>query len=150
MYGPVPTSEDFKKLSLHDLKPVIDALETSDIDPSDPFPAPRSPEKIEKNNLSQDVAELLRLGRRKSYLVETYFKTIGPVDLGEHIAETFRNRYAWLKSSGMDPDYIFRDLQEFAGFGGSPKRQVATMAVMIYFFDKCDIFEDSEQGTVDP
>ncbi len=146
MYGSVPNSEDLRSLSLRDLQPVIDVLEASDIDPAIPIPPPPSAEKLEKNNLSQEVADLLRLGRRKSHLVETYFKTIGHVEHGERIAEAFRNRYISLKSTGMSPDHIFRQLQELAGFEGSPKRQAAVMAVIIYFFDKCDIFEDSGQG----
>jgi len=144
MYGPVPTNEDLRDLSLQDLQPVIDALETSDINLMDSSLLSPSAEKLEKNNLSDEVADLLRLGRRKSHLVESYFKTIGPVERGEHVAEAFRKRYKSLRALGMSPDHIFRQLQELAGFGGSPKRQIAAMAVIIYFFDKCDIFEDPE------
>ena len=44
---------------------------------------------------------------------------------------------------------IFSYLQQFTGFEGDPKRQAAAMAVMAYFFDRCDIFEDPDAQAVD-
>ena len=127
---------------------MIDVLEKRDLDPSDDdFTAP-SVEKLEKNALSQEAVELLRLGRRKARLVEMFFSKTGPVERGERIAEAFRKRYAELKSMALEPDRIFSYLQRFTGFEGDPKRQAAAMAVMAYFFDRCDIFEDPDSEIV--
>ena len=104
--------------------------------------------KLEKNALSVEAAALLQLGRPKTRLVELYFHKLGPVELGENIAEAFREKYGQLKGIGLEPDQIFSYLQEFAGVKGEPKRQAAAMAVMTYFFDRCDIFEDAEPETV--
>ena len=49
----------------------------------------------------------------------------------------------------LEPDQIFSRLQEFTGFEGDPKRQAAAMAVMAYFFDRCDIFEDPDPEAVE-
>ncbi len=148
MYGPVPTTPIVSSLVLEDLQPVIDGLEKRDLNPNDPLPPPPSVQKLEKNTLSEEVAGLLRLGRRKTGLVEMYFGKTAPVELGEKIAEAFREKYAQLKDMGLDPDQIFSHLQKFAGFKGEPKRQAAVMAVMSYFFDRCDIFEDAESEAV--
>jgi hypothetical protein len=45
----------------------------------------------------------------------------------------------------MDPDIIFRKLQEFTGGRelGSPTDQAAVLAVLAYLFEQCDIFERS-------
>ena len=44
---------------------------------------------------------------------------------------------------GLSPDQIFTELQTFAGgMDGTPKHQAAVLAVMSYFFERCDIFED--------
>lgn len=143
IYGPAPNQKIADNLQLEDLKPIIDALECRDPDPDAPSPYPPSVEKLAKNELSEDAAELLKLGRRKVRLVETYFNKAGTVELGEKIAQSFRARYAELKATECPADQIFCYLQAFAGYtGASPKRQVAVMAVMAYFFDKCDIFED--------
>ena len=143
IYGLAPSQKTADNLELQDMKPIIDALECRDPDPYAPSPSPPSVEKLAKNELSEDAAELLKLGRRKVRLVETYFNKAGTVELGEKIAQSFRAHYAELKATECPADQIFCYLQAFAGYtGASPKRQVAVMAVMAYFFDKCDIFED--------
>ena len=148
IYGAVPDAFVVSNLALEDLQPVIDALKKRDPDPAaGDFTAP-SVEKLEKNALSQEAVELLRLGRRKARLVEMFFRKTGHVELGERIAEAFRKRYAELKSMALEPDRIFSYLQRFTGFEGDPKRQAAAMAVMAYFFDRCDIFEDPDSEIV--
>lgn len=148
MYGSVPTTATVSGLILQDLQPVIDALQKRELDPNDPLPPPPSVLKLEKNALSAEAAGLLQLGRPKTRLVEMYFRKTGPVELGEKIAEAFREKYGQLKTIGLEPDQIFSYLQEFAGVKGEPKRQAAAMAVMTYFFDRCDIFEDLEPEAV--
>ena len=148
LYGAVPTQQITSGLELSDLQLVIDVLERREPDPNDPLPAPPSAEKLEKNALSVEAADLLRLGRRKVRLVETHFDKAGPVELGEKIAEAFRDQYAKLQSMQLEPDQIFSYLQKFAGVCGEPKRQAAAMAVMAYFFDRCDIFEDPDTEAV--
>ena len=41
---------------------------------------------------------------------------------------------------------MFGHLQQYAGMGGEPPRQAAVLAVLSYFFERCDIFEDPEEG----
>ena len=144
MFGAVPNQGLVDALALEDLEPVIDALEHRDPDPIDDLPPPPSVQKLERNGLSAEAADFLRMGRRKVRLVETYFQKCTPVELGERIAEAFRERYAELKGLGLSPDRIFMYLQRYAGFQGEPKRQVAGMAVLAYLFDSCDIFEDPD------
>ncbi len=85
----------------------------------------------------------MRIGRRKSGLVNSFFRKTPRPDLGERIAEAFRLRYAELRALDLPAEQIFRHLQDYAGFhGGEPKRQGAALAVLAYFFDSCDIFED--------
>jgi hypothetical protein len=59
------------------------------------------------------------------------------------VAEAFRQRYRSLKAVGLRPDQIFGQLQAFAGgMDGDPSHQGAVLAVLSYFFERCDIFED--------
>ncbi len=130
------------RLVLADLVPIIDALQRQDPNPCDPPLTPPSLEKLEKNALSEESGLLLRFGRRKSSLVETFFRKSPRPDLGERIAEAFRARYAELRAFDLPADTIFKHLQDYAGMNGEPKRQGAALAVLAYFFDNCDIFED--------
>lgn len=129
------------RLVLSDLMPIIEALQRQD-SPANPPLTPPSPEKLEKNALSEESGLFLRIGRRKSNLVDTFFRKSPRPDLGERIAEAFRTRYSELKALELPADTIFKHLQDYAGFNGEPKRQGAALAVLAYFFDSCDIFED--------
>ncbi len=143
LFGYAPSIAIVDRLVMADLLPIIDALERQEPNPSDPPLIPPSPEKLEKNALSEESALLLKIGRRKAGLVDTFFRKGSRPDLGEKIAEAFRARYAQLKHLGLTTDTIFKHLQDYAGMtGGDPKRQGAALAVLSYFFESCDIFED--------
>lgn len=149
LFGPAASIAIVDRLVMSDLVPIIEALQRQEPNPSDPPLTPPSPEKLEKNALSEDSGLLLRIGRRKSALVDTFFRKSPRPDLGERIAEAFRLRYAELKAFDLPADTIFKHLQDCAGFNGEPKRQGAALAVLTYFFDSCDIFEDPISGSVD-
>ncbi len=142
LFGPAASIAIVDRLVMSDLMPIIDALQRQEPSPADPPLTPPSPEKLEKNALSEESGLFLRIGRRKSSLVDTFFRKSPRPDLGERIAEAFRTRYAELKALDLPADTIFKHLQDYAGFNGEPKRQGAALSVIAYFFDSCDIFED--------
>lgn len=148
LFGYAPSIAIVDRLVMADLVPIIDALQRQEPNPSDPPLTPPSPEKLEKNALSDESALLLRIGRRKGGLVEAFFRKGSRPDLGERIAEAFRTRYAELKGLGLPTDTIFKHLQDYAGMNGEPKRQGAALAVLSYFFESCDIFEDPVASVV--
>lgn len=141
LFGFVASIAIVDRLVLSDLMPIIDALQRQDSPANSPL-TPPSPEKLEKNALSEESGLFLRIGRRKSNLVDIFFRKSPRPDLGDRIAEAFRMRYAELKALDLSADTIFKHLQDYAGFNGEPKRQGAALAVLAYFFDSCDIFED--------
>lgn len=142
LFGPAASIAIVDRLVMSDLMPIIDALQRQEPDAGDPPLTPPSAEKLEKNELSEESGLFLRIGRRKSSLVDSFFRKSPRPDLGERIAEAFRMRYAELKALDLPADTIFKHLQDYAGFNGEPKRQGAALAVLAYFFDSCDIFED--------
>ena len=144
VFGPAPSAEGVDALTLADIVPVIQALEREAPSPTaDPIEPP-SPHKLQRNALSQDVAILLQAGQRKEALVARYFDSHPSPELGEKVAVAFRRRYAALREQDLSPDDIFAKLQQSAGGGGSVKRQTAALAVLSYYFERCDIFEDAE------
>jgi hypothetical protein len=145
MFGFAPSQAIVDRLALQDLVPVIDALSQAEPSVTDPPLTPPSLQKLQKNSLSTDAAVLLQMGRRKSDLVATFFARGPRPDLGEHIAQAFREHYQTLKNLELPADSIFRHLQEYAGGNGDPRRQGAALAVVTYFFDACDIFEDPNE-----
>ncbi|MHB1744136.1 MAG: hypothetical protein ACYCRE_05120, partial [Acidobacteriaceae bacterium] len=98
MFGYAPSLAVVDRLAMQDLVPVIEALSRAEPSVIDPPLTPPSLQKLEKNSLSADAAVLLQMGRRKSDLVGTFFARGSRPDLGEHIAQAFREHYQTLKS----------------------------------------------------
>lgn len=149
LFGPAPTIGTVHSITLEDLEAVITTLEGLEPDLDAIMPPPPSEQKLNKNALSIEARELLQIGRFKARMVETYFKKSANVELGERIAKSFRRHYAELRARELSPDQILGGLQEFAGVSGEPKRQAAAMSVLMYFFDRCDIFEDPDEPGVE-
>ena len=146
IFGDVPGQREWDAIAIPDVKEVLDDLDVRDPEPGQEPLRPPSADKLSRNELSAEAADLLRLRRRKEHVVEQYLRRTPKVDLGERIAETFRQLYARLRDRGTPPDEIFGTLQQHAGAkGGAPKRQAVGLAVLSYYFERCDIFEDGER-----
>lgn len=104
--------------------------------------------KIEANLLSSVVSEFLKIGMRKSPLVGQFFNNWHNPTYGEQIAQAFKNEYVALRdrTPRLHPDVIFGRLEAWAGGTGdtTPTHKGAVLAVMAYFFDKCEIFKDAQ------
>jgi hypothetical protein len=145
LFGSVPSQRTLEKLDFAALRPVLVAIQRREPDAEPPMAAP-SPLKLQNNSLSGDAAGLLRQGRRREKLVQDFFDAWPDPSFGEDVAEAFRTRYNSFKAVGLNPDQIFGQLQTFAGgMEGEPSHQGAVLAVLSYFFERCDIFEDIVQ-----
>lgn len=151
VFGDVPSMADWSQMAAPHIKEILDDLEAREIEPGEEPLNPPSADKLERNSLSRDATTLLRAGREKERLVEQYLRRTPNVDLGERIAEAFRRRYAVLRDEGRSADEVFLALQEYAGGNeGPPTRQVAVLAVLSYYFERCDIFEDPVADQLSP
>ena len=113
IFGQVPSQQVINNLRYEDLQPVLDALEKQEPDVGAALSPAPSATKLEKNDLSIEAADFLRIGRRKAQLVAKYFQNENLVELGEKIAEGLRVRYAELKALNLDADSTFFRLQQF-------------------------------------
>lgn len=141
LFGFAPSMPALENVGFEQLQPVVSAIQRRKPDPNAKL-TPPSEDKIKHNKLSVDAADLLRLGRRKEARVQAYIDKMVRPDVAEEIAEAIRDQYRSLKSLGLEPDEIFAHLQRFVGVQGEPPRQAAALAVLCYFFERCDIFED--------
>lgn len=146
LFGAVPSQRTLERLKFDDLRTVLMAIQRHDPGAEPPLAAP-SATKLQHNAFSQDATALLRHGRRREKLVQDFFDAWPDPSFGEEIAEAFRTRYQVLKAVDLSPDEIFGQLQTFAGgMIGEPSHQGAVLAVLSYFFERCDIYEDVAQG----
>jgi hypothetical protein len=148
LFGMAPTQRTMERLDFAALRPVLLAIQRRDPE-DEPSLSPPSVLKLQHNALSDDATLLLRQGRRRERLVQDFFDKWPEPDFGESIAEGFRNQYQALKNAGLGPEAIFSQLQTFAGgMDGEPSYQGAVLAVLSYFFERCDIFEDAPQDAL--
>ena len=148
LFGVVPSQRTLERLDFASLRPVLLAIQRRDPGAEPPLAAP-SATKLQHNALSPDAAALLRQGRRREKLVQDFFDAWPDPSFGEDVAEAFRARYQALKAANLSPDQIFGELQSFAGgMKGEPSHQGAVLAVLSYFFERCDIFEDVVQDAI--
>ncbi|MCG7990590.1 MAG: hypothetical protein JAY98_03525 [Candidatus Thiodiazotropha lotti] len=146
LFGPAPTMQDLKVLSHTPIRTLLNAIGRRDDSLKTPI-APVAVGKLEYNELSHDIEILLKAGRTKENLVKELIETWPDPMYGEDLAEAFRDKYKSLKNREMSPDDIFDGLKQFAG-GNAHKAedQVSALAVLSYFFSRCDIFENEPQG----
>jgi hypothetical protein len=136
-------------LGLADLAPVLDQLALLPVrDDPDLRPVPAN--KVQRNLLSAQVANLLKAGMSRADLVAKYFGA--QPTRQDQLSESFRVKYQSLRNQGLAPDELFVELQRFAGGPtiSSAGHQNAVLAVLAYFFETCDIFERPSPEGVEP
>jgi hypothetical protein len=142
LFGEPIHEVDLEQLGFADIKVIVDHLEKQPVQaPYDIRPVPA--DKLAANSLSEEVADFLRVGMRKSALVGSFFRTFHDVTLGDRTAQAFKTEYSRLKGEGHVPDSILFRLLDFTlGPVRQPQpREAAALAVLAYLFEQCDIFE---------
>jgi hypothetical protein len=142
LLGPAPGRKDVLDLRLEDVKRLLEHIA---LQPEPQVADVRlvPADKLEYNQLSQAVGTLLKAGMTRSELVKKYLRGIADQTSYDRTAAAFRLRYKELKEEGRAPDDVFVGLQRFiAGDGvASPSHQAATLAILAFFFEACEIFE---------
>ena len=143
LFGAGPSEASVEQLAVPEIIEVVSRLERQNPPPLADMTIPDAG-KLEYNKLSPESELWLQMGRLKVGLVEKCFDTLGDPTAAERIAEAFRQKYASLRADQLPPDSIFSILWEFAGGVDlvGQKQQAAIAAVMAYFFNACDIFEN--------
>lgn len=146
LFGIAPTQSDISNLTHEPIKTLLRAISAQTPGGSVTI-APVSVIKLEFNKLSSDAEILLMAGRHKENLVNDLLIRWPDPEYGESLAEAFREKYKSLAGEGLNPDEIFMGLKDFSG--GSLRDISAcasALAVLSYFFERCDIFENAPEG----
>lgn len=140
--GAAPTEETKANLGFADLRPILESISQRSA-PTNTAVRDVPMGKIEANALSESVATLIKSGMVKAPLVGDFFDKWHDESLGECIAEAFRGEYRRLRDN-FTPNVIFAELQSWVGGGqrGTPEHEMAVLAIIAYYFDSCDIFEE--------
>lgn len=100
-------------------------------------------DKIKKNNLSGSVETLIATGIIQVKQVADYVDQSPDINFGERLKQGFVDKYEQLKNEeNMYGDDLFNALFDFSCGGSNDfKERAAGLAVLVYFFEKCDVFE---------
>ena len=99
-------------------------------------------EKIRKNNLSDEIANLITKGMIGVEQVKEYLnKNLDP-EFSERLKNGFVEKYLELKTENLSGDEIFFGMLNFASNNSSDfSKQAAALTVLTYYFEICEVFE---------
>jgi len=104
--------------------------------------------KLRYSELTKDTQDELRDGMKYSPLIAEYYRQ--RIDVGERdeVAARFHAEYADAVSTGLEPEDVLLRLREFLAGNRTPAmpRYRAQTAVLAYFFESCDIFDNVPSG----
>lgn len=118
--------------------------ESTTIRPSSDYVVLPPEEKIKYNDLSLPVESYIRTGLEQEHEVRHYIEHQLVLDskYPERLLMPLKSRYDKDKSLGYNGDEIFYDLWLFAyGDKTEFKLHTAALAVLGYYFERCEIFE---------
>jgi hypothetical protein len=147
LLGPPITQQAMLSLGFTDLQPLLQFLGRAEPVSNDvPHPVPA--DKLSYNALGANVEVLLKAGMTKSALVRQYLARGINKELGMRVAGAFKKEYKRLAGEQMDAVEIFDSLRRFAvgPCGADARSDVASLAVLAYLFEECDIFENPEEA----
>lgn len=142
LLGPAPGTEEMVEIRVQDVMRLLDhiALQPEPMT-ADVRPVPAA--KLQYNQLSDAADTLLKAGMTRAEIVRKYLRGLADQTRYDRVAAAFRQRYQELRNEGRAPDDILVMLQKF--IAGStvptPARQAATLAILAFFFEACEIFE---------
>ena len=131
-------------LPFEELELVADQLLSTAMLPNQELTITPPREKIQKNNLSPYISNLITIGLANSNLVESYIRDVAKSEpkYPERLRAGFVNEYQRIRESMSLGDELFLALMEFANAGDRRfERQAAGLAVLAYFFEKCEVLE---------
>lgn len=143
LLGQAPSRFSMVNLRSVEIEAVIKALPGI----NQPIDVPIKPirgDKIKTNLLPNSVAILLKAGMEGANKVEWYLDKQLDKTLGDKIAQSLHTEYLRFKDLGDSPGDIFAGLMEYVGgtLRGNSERESAILAVLAFYFEQCDIFEE--------
>ncbi|MBF0155227.1 MAG: HNH endonuclease [Magnetococcales bacterium] len=127
-----------------ELEVVAKAIASPPSTPTDDFTITAPREKMAKNRLTSNVEYYINIGLIRSGDVRCYLQNMSTFDpdFPERLKSGFFSAYHRFREQGMDDDALFEAMREFASCGSHDfKRQAAGLAVLVYLFESCEVFE---------
>lgn len=135
------------EVGFYELDQVTRHIAASPIDSDDFKPIKESiplKEKMGRNELTDKVLPDMQIGLLKAKEVGDYVDEVATADsqFPKRLKGGFVDQYSKLHLEGLRGDSLFNALADFANSGNYDlKSQAAGIAVLVYLFEKCEVFE---------
>lgn len=127
-----------------DLEVIINWISDNSQPPSTDYTILPLAEKMAFNSMSVTTQKTINMGLVRVGEVKTFITQVSMLqsNFAERLLEPLKNLYEALKMAGHSSDVIFEELRQFAcGHSMDFPKQAAGLAVVVYFFERCEIFE---------
>lgn len=142
--GALPRPENISRIRYSSVDEIVTHV-LNDVSPSsgyDRFVPPNFDNKIRFNGLSSRCGSLMTVASYQQHVIDSYFDA-NSTFFRDDVKERVRNCYQRAKGVGDAPDTIFfMVLDEICAHSKEKHVQDAGLAVMAYYFEKCDVFEE--------
>jgi len=130
-------------VSFAELSVVTRYLVSGQYNPSISFTVVPPKDKIKKNNLSVEIETLITMGLTQANQVADFINKSPDVEFGERLKQRFIEQYEKLKNTeNLTGDDLFNALLDFSSAGSKDfKEKAAGLSVLVYLFEKCEVFE---------
>ncbi len=137
------TEKEIINITFAELNVVTKFLISGQFEPSESYEIIPPKEKIRKNELSASIEQLITMGMTQVRQVGSYISKSPDVEFGDRLSKGFVAEYERLKNEEkLKGDDLFNALLDFAsGKSNDFKNRAAGLAVLVYLFEKCEVFE---------
>ena len=137
------TEKEIINITFAELNVVTKFLISGQFDTSDSIVLIPPKEKIKRNELSASIEQLITMGMTQVRQVSNYISKSPDVEFGDRLSKGFVTEYERLKNEeNLKGDDLFNALLDFAsGKSNDFKNRAAGLAVLVYLFERCDVFE---------
>ena len=131
-------------MTFAELSSITQALVNRDADRSISISVIPLADKMAQNGLTERTAFLLRIGLLQNRQVEEYVENMSGIDSTfiDRLTSGFVREYNLQRSEGLEGDTLFEAMRQFSVQGMSDMLyQSAGLAVLVYLFERCEVFE---------
>ena len=99
---------------------------------------------MNRNGLTEATEHLLNIGLLQVKQVQQFVQDMSALDTTfvAKLTSGFVDEYQQLRSEGIEGDSLFNEMQLFsAHWRTAPLHQGAGLAVLVYLFERCEVFE---------
>ncbi|WP_181776695.1 ABC-three component system protein [Amycolatopsis pittospori] len=145
----LPVQELAYGVALEELEPLLAHLREGRVRNFDPTEISAvSKQKLDYNRFSEDVKDELRRSIIRSADIDAYYQELIDITERDEVAAAFREEFLRICDKIDEPDDILWQLEQYVlGNASAPIRmRKAALAILAYFFQSCDIFNNPPPG----